>query len=94
MTVAEVSAVGLPAIFVPLPIGNGEQALNGQPVVNVGGALMINDADLTPEKVREVVLPLLTNPHRLQAMSAATHGTGHRAAADVLARMVLDVVGK
>ncbi len=33
MTVAEVSAVGLPAIYVPLPIGNGEQRLNALPVV-------------------------------------------------------------
>jgi UDP-N-acetylglucosamine--N-acetylmuramyl-(pentapeptide) pyrophosphoryl-undecaprenol N-acetylglucosamine transferase len=94
MTVAEVSAVGLPAVFVPLPHGNGEQALNGQPVVNVGGAFMINDEDLSPAKIREVVLPMLTNPQRLSAMSAAAQGTGHRAAADVLARMVLDVVGK
>jgi UDP-N-acetylglucosamine--N-acetylmuramyl-(pentapeptide) pyrophosphoryl-undecaprenol N-acetylglucosamine transferase len=94
MTVAEVSAVGLPAVFVPLPIGNGEQALNGQPVVNAGGALMINDADLSPEKIKQLVLPMLTNPQQLAAMSQATQNTGHRAAADVLARMVLDVVGK
>jgi UDP-N-acetylglucosamine--N-acetylmuramyl-(pentapeptide) pyrophosphoryl-undecaprenol N-acetylglucosamine transferase len=31
MTVAEVSAVGLPAVYVPLPIGNGEQRLNALP---------------------------------------------------------------
>ncbi|GAB3906012.1 hypothetical protein GCM10029964_102130 [Kibdelosporangium lantanae] len=94
MTVAEVSAVGLPAVFVPLPIGNGEQALNCLPVVNAGGALMVKDDELTPERARELVLPMLTNPQRLQAMSMATRSTGHRAAADVLARMVLDVVGK
>jgi UDP-N-acetylglucosamine--N-acetylmuramyl-(pentapeptide) pyrophosphoryl-undecaprenol N-acetylglucosamine transferase len=94
MTVAEVSAVGLPAVFVPLPIGNGEQALNCLPVVNAGGALMIKDEELNPQKVKELVLPLLTNPQRVRAMSMATQGTGHRAAADVLARMVLDVVGK
>jgi UDP-N-acetylglucosamine--N-acetylmuramyl-(pentapeptide) pyrophosphoryl-undecaprenol N-acetylglucosamine transferase len=94
MTVAEVSAVGLPAVFVPLPHGNGEQALNGRPVVTAGGALMINDDELTPAKIKEIMLPLLTNPRRLSAMGAAAQGTGHRAAADVLARMVLDVVGK
>jgi UDP-N-acetylglucosamine--N-acetylmuramyl-(pentapeptide) pyrophosphoryl-undecaprenol N-acetylglucosamine transferase len=37
MTVAELSAVGLPAAYVPLPIGNGEQRLNAQPVVRPPG---------------------------------------------------------
>ena len=48
MTVAEVSAVGLPAIYVPLPIGNGEQRLNALPVVNAGGGVLVDDADLSP----------------------------------------------
>ena len=47
MTVAEVSAVGLPAVYVPLPIGNGEQRLNALPVVDAGGGLLVDDADLT-----------------------------------------------
>jgi UDP-N-acetylglucosamine--N-acetylmuramyl-(pentapeptide) pyrophosphoryl-undecaprenol N-acetylglucosamine transferase len=92
MTVAEVSAVGLPAVFVPLPHGNGEQALNGRPVVEVGGALMVDDAELTPSTITELVIPLLRDPDRLAAMSAAAQGSGHREAADVLARMVLEVV--
>nr|WP_173124707.1 undecaprenyldiphospho-muramoylpentapeptide beta-N-acetylglucosaminyltransferase [Kibdelosporangium persicum] len=94
MTVAEVSAVGLPAVYVPLPIGNGEQAFNCRPVVTAGGAIMIPDAELNPEKVKETLLPLLTNPRRLGAMGAAAQSTGHGSAADVLAKMVLDVVGK
>ena len=40
-TVTEVAAVGLPAVFVPLPIGNGEQALNARPVVDAGGGLLV-----------------------------------------------------
>ena len=94
MTVAEVSAVGLPAIYVPLPHGNGEQALNAQPVVNAGGGLMIADADLTTERVVDTVIPLLRDPQRVAAMGAAASSSGHREAADVLARMVLDVVRK
>ena len=39
MTVAEVSAVGLPAVYVPLPIGNGEQKLNSRDVVAAGGGV-------------------------------------------------------
>ncbi|HEX6359655.1 undecaprenyldiphospho-muramoylpentapeptide beta-N-acetylglucosaminyltransferase [Actinophytocola sp.] len=94
MTVAEVSAVGLPAIYVPLPIGNGEQAFNAKPAVDAGAALMVTDEELTAQKAAELVVPLLTDPLRLRAMSAAAQGSGHREAADVLARMVLEVVGK
>jgi UDP-N-acetylglucosamine--N-acetylmuramyl-(pentapeptide) pyrophosphoryl-undecaprenol N-acetylglucosamine transferase len=70
-TVTEVSGVGLPAIFVPLPIGNGEQALNARPVVDAGGGLLVADAALTPEWVSRTVPDLLTDPARLAEMSAA-----------------------
>jgi UDP-N-acetylglucosamine--N-acetylmuramyl-(pentapeptide) pyrophosphoryl-undecaprenol N-acetylglucosamine transferase len=49
MTVAELTAVGLPACFVPLPIGNGEQSLNASPVVKAGGAVMISDLEFTSD---------------------------------------------
>jgi len=92
MTVAEVSAVGLPAIYVPLPHGNGEQRLNALPVVEHGGGEIVEDADLTPERVAELVVPLLTSGERLGAMSVATRRTGHADADETLARMVLAVV--
>ncbi|MPZ85761.1 MAG: undecaprenyldiphospho-muramoylpentapeptide beta-N-acetylglucosaminyltransferase [Actinophytocola sp.] len=94
MTVAEVAAVGLPAVYVPLPHGNGEQALNAKPVVDAGGGVIVPDEELTPDKIAELVVPLLTDPRRLAAMGAAARGTGHREAADVLARMVLEVIEK
>jgi UDP-N-acetylglucosamine--N-acetylmuramyl-(pentapeptide) pyrophosphoryl-undecaprenol N-acetylglucosamine transferase len=47
VTVAELSAVGLPAAFVPLPIGNGEQRRNALPVIEAGGGLLVEDADLS-----------------------------------------------
>ncbi|HJP77179.1 MAG TPA: undecaprenyldiphospho-muramoylpentapeptide beta-N-acetylglucosaminyltransferase [Pseudonocardiaceae bacterium] len=90
MTVAEVSAVGLPAVFVPLPIGNGEQSLNATAVVEAGGAVLVPDAELNPRKVAELVIPILTDPRRLNMMSAAAMGSGSKTAADVLARMVLE----
>lgn len=51
VTVAEVSALGLPALYVPLPIGNGEQALNAAPAVAAGAALVIEDERLTSAAV-------------------------------------------
>jgi UDP-N-acetylglucosamine--N-acetylmuramyl-(pentapeptide) pyrophosphoryl-undecaprenol N-acetylglucosamine transferase len=88
-TVTEVSGVGLPAIYVPLPIGNGEQAHNARPVVDAGGGLLVADAALTPEWVRSAVPALLTDPQRLAAMSAAATHVIPLDADDKLADMIL-----
>ena len=93
MTVAEVSAVGLPAIYVPLPIGNGDQRLNALPVVNGGGGMLVADAALTPGLVAQQVSALLTDPSRLGAMTAAAARVGHRDAAYKVAQAALDLAG-
>ncbi|MFL6108419.1 MAG: undecaprenyldiphospho-muramoylpentapeptide beta-N-acetylglucosaminyltransferase [Marmoricola sp.] len=73
-TVTEVSGVGLPAVFVPLPHGNGEQALNARPVVDAGGALLVANAAFTPEWVAANVPALLTDVERREAMGRAAAG--------------------
>ncbi len=88
-TVTEVAAVGLPAVFVPLPIGNGEQDLNARPVVEAGGGLLVQDGALTPEWVAATVPPLAVDTDRLSRMSAAASGLIPRDADDKLARLVL-----
>jgi UDP-N-acetylglucosamine--N-acetylmuramyl-(pentapeptide) pyrophosphoryl-undecaprenol N-acetylglucosamine transferase len=92
-TVTEVAAVGLPAVFVPLPIGNGEQALNARPVVDVGGGLLVDDAALTAEWVAATVPDLLADGERLAGMSQAAAGLIPRDADEQLARMVLTAGG-
>jgi UDP-N-acetylglucosamine--N-acetylmuramyl-(pentapeptide) pyrophosphoryl-undecaprenol N-acetylglucosamine transferase len=89
-TVAELSAVGLPAVYVPLPIGNGEQALNARPVVDAGGGLLVDDGALDAEWLRRHVLPLLHDPARLAAMGTKAAGLGHRDADVALARLVVE----
>ncbi|WP_442943931.1 undecaprenyldiphospho-muramoylpentapeptide beta-N-acetylglucosaminyltransferase [Nocardia sp. NBC_00508] len=91
MTVAEVSAVGLPAFYVPLPHGNGEQELNARPVVGQGGGRIVPDSELTPKYVINEVIPLLMDPARLIEMSRAAAGAGHRDAADEVARIAREV---
>ncbi len=91
MTVAEVSAVGLPAVYAPLPIGNGEQRLNALPIVNGGGGLLVADADLTPDFVAGELVNLLTDQARLQAMTQAAATVGHRDAARRVAEVALEV---
>ncbi|PFG33462.1 undecaprenyldiphospho-muramoylpentapeptide beta-N-acetylglucosaminyltransferase [Sanguibacter antarcticus] len=75
-TVCELAALGLPAAYVPLPIGNGEQRLNAAPLVEVGGGLIVADDEFTPEWVRTIVLPLLENPAALAIMSHAARSVG------------------
>jgi UDP-N-acetylglucosamine--N-acetylmuramyl-(pentapeptide) pyrophosphoryl-undecaprenol N-acetylglucosamine transferase len=89
-TVTEVAAVGLPAAFVPLPHGNGEQARNAHPVVQAGGALLIDDSALTSTWVDNVVIPLIAHPVRLAAMSRAASDIVRRDADARLAAMVQD----
>ena len=91
MTVAEVSAVGLPAIYVPLPIGNGEQRLNALPVVNGGGGILVADAALTSGLVAREVAALLTDPPRLATMTAAAAREGHPDAAIEVAQAALAI---
>ncbi|PLS27516.1 UDP-N-acetylglucosamine--N-acetylmuramyl-(pentapeptide) pyrophosphoryl-undecaprenol N-acetylglucosamine transferase [Bifidobacterium parmae] len=92
-TVAELTALGLPAVYVPLPIGNGEQRFNAQPVVDAEGGVMVADADMTPAWVREHVPALLADPERLAAMGAKAWEYGIRDAADTMARRILALAG-
>jgi len=92
-TVTEVAAVGLPAVFVPLPIGNGEQALNARAVVDAGGGLLVDDAALTPEWVAATVPDLAGDRDRLDRMSRAASGLIPRDADEKLAQMILDAAG-
>ncbi|MHA7281179.1 undecaprenyldiphospho-muramoylpentapeptide beta-N-acetylglucosaminyltransferase [Arthrobacter sp. MDT2-2] len=92
-TVSEISAVGLPAVLIPLPHGNGEQRLNAAGLVESGGAVLVDDAAFTPRWIRENVLTLVTDPVRLGGMSAASHAQGVRDADQRMADLVLAAAG-
>ncbi|SEF51404.1 UDP-N-acetylglucosamine-N-acetylmuramylpentapeptide N-acetylglucosamine transferase [Thermomonospora echinospora] len=92
MTCAELAAVGLPAAYVPLPHGNGEQRLNAEPIVAAGGGLLVDDAELSPEWIHANLLPVLGDPARVAQMSEAAARMGRRDADVALARLVHEVV--
>ena len=73
-TVAEVTVAEVPAVYVPLAIGNGEQKRNAADSVAAGASILIDNADFTADSVRSTVLPLLRNPEQLEKMSAAARG--------------------
>jgi UDP-N-acetylglucosamine--N-acetylmuramyl-(pentapeptide) pyrophosphoryl-undecaprenol N-acetylglucosamine transferase len=91
-TVSEVAAVGVPAVFVPLPIGNGEQALNAALLVDAGAALLVDDKDLSPEWLRSELIPLLLDRARLLDMARKTEALGIRNADQRMADLVLEAV--
>ncbi|HEX3898596.1 MAG TPA: undecaprenyldiphospho-muramoylpentapeptide beta-N-acetylglucosaminyltransferase [Mycobacteriales bacterium] len=92
-TVSELTALGLPAAYVPLPIGNGEQRLNALPVVEAGGGLMVADADLDRSWLLDQVLPLMDDPEKLRTMGAAARGFGRLDADRLLADLVRAAIG-
>ncbi|CAN5523676.1 undecaprenyldiphospho-muramoylpentapeptide beta-N-acetylglucosaminyltransferase [soil metagenome] len=93
-TVTEVAVVGLPAVFVPLPIGNGEQALNAAPVVEAGGGLLVEDVSMTAAWVASQVPGLVHDRDRLAAMSAVAATLLPRSADVAVARMALRAAGE
>jgi UDP-N-acetylglucosamine--N-acetylmuramyl-(pentapeptide) pyrophosphoryl-undecaprenol N-acetylglucosamine transferase len=88
-SVTEAAVLGIPAVFVPLPIGNGEQRLNARAVVAAGGALLVEDAAFTPDWIVATIPGLLNDAARLQRMAAASHGLIPGGADEALARMIL-----
>lgn len=91
MTCAEVSAVGLPAIYVPLPVGNGEQELNAAPIVAAGGGVMIRDRDLTARALTDQVRDLMRDETRRRRMGESARSYGTRDADRVMAEWIIDI---
>jgi len=90
MTCAELAAVGLPAVYVPLPIGNGEQRLNALPVVSAGGGLLLEDSALDAQRILSVVAPLLLDGDQRREMESAAASHGQRDADERLRSLVIE----
>jgi UDP-N-acetylglucosamine--N-acetylmuramyl-(pentapeptide) pyrophosphoryl-undecaprenol N-acetylglucosamine transferase len=87
-SVAEITAVGLPACFVPLPIGNGEQRVNAAQVVAAGGAIIVDNAQFSTEFIKTNILPILNSAEKLAQMAAASKSCGRQDASSRLADVV------
>ena len=79
MTVAELCAVGLPAIFIPFAVGNGEQILNARPVINAGGGLIIENQKLNPATLKNAIHEIQAKDLKKVALAAKTLGTSNSA---------------
>ncbi len=93
-TVSEISALGIPAVYVPYAVGNGEQALNAPSAVKAGAAILIPDAEFTADAVRGQVLPLLADDARRAAMAAAAASVGTRTGIENVVAMIDEALGR
>jgi UDP-N-acetylglucosamine--N-acetylmuramyl-(pentapeptide) pyrophosphoryl-undecaprenol N-acetylglucosamine transferase len=92
--VAELSAIGRPAILVPLPHAlDQDQFANAGVLERIGGAIRLPQKEFTPRLLADELAALAAAPQRLQDMAAAAHSIGRRDAADRLADLVLRVAG-
>jgi UDP-N-acetylglucosamine--N-acetylmuramyl-(pentapeptide) pyrophosphoryl-undecaprenol N-acetylglucosamine transferase len=92
ITVAETTALGVPAVYVPYPHSNQEQRRNALPVVEAGGGILVGDAELTPEWIEQHVIPLALDRPRLAAMGRAAAQYGRRDGDEALLQFVLEAV--
>ena len=91
-TVAEVSAVGKPALFIPLvPTGGDEQTRNARRSVDAGAALILPSRDLDGPRLVSEARALLSDPERLRAMGQAAQTLATPNAAQDLAEAVLEL---
>jgi len=87
-TVSEISALGLPALYVPYSVGNGEQRLNAASAVAAGAAVLLDDATFDADAVRTQVVPLLGDPDRIARMSEAAQRVGTRTGTENLVALI------
>ena len=92
-TVAEMTALGLPCVYVPLPIGNGEQKLNAADHVAQGGAILVADHDLTADYVRGMIFPL-PGSEKLSEMAIASRALARPDGAQQLADLIESTLQK
>ena len=92
-TVAELAASGTPAVLMPYPFhADQHQKLNAQPLCEAGAAVLCEDgkvAEVNAPRLRDVLLPILREPRRLERMRGAAAATPGRDAAGKVARWLL-----
>jgi len=93
-TVAELAAIGRPGVLIPLPHAlDQDQRANAGVLMDAGGAIRLDQAEFTPERLATEIAALAGTPSRLAAMAAAAKAAGSIDAADRLADLVLQVAG-
>jgi len=89
-TIAEVTALGLPALYVPLHTADGHQIANAMEIVEAGGGMMVDDSEVGSERVTRLLSGVMQNPQSLLNLSVASRTCGRPGAALQVAHEILD----
>jgi UDP-N-acetylglucosamine--N-acetylmuramyl-(pentapeptide) pyrophosphoryl-undecaprenol N-acetylglucosamine transferase len=93
-TIAELAAIGRPAILVPLPHAlDQDQLANAAALAAAGGAILIRQSDFTADRLAQELAQLFAEPGKLTAMAASARKVGRPDAAERLADEVMRVAG-
>jgi len=90
-TIADLTAVGRPAILVPYPFAGGHQKKNAESVAARGAAIVVEESELSPESLAALVIDLKDDPDRLAAMSAASAAIARRDAAKRIVEVAFEL---
>ena len=93
MTLAEITAKGLPAILIPYPYATDDhQTFNAKALEDSGAAIMLKDSQLTGELLANTIISLVKDKDRLSSMSMKSKSLGKPDAAQEIARSVISLV--
>jgi UDP-N-acetylglucosamine--N-acetylmuramyl-(pentapeptide) pyrophosphoryl-undecaprenol N-acetylglucosamine transferase len=93
-TVAEITAAGKPAIFIPFPrAADDHQTKNAQALEKAGAAILIPQSQLTSDLLAKNIIRLLKDPVQIAKMSAAARQLAHPHAGREIAEMAAAIAG-
>ena len=93
MTISEVTACGIPAIFIPLPTATGNhQKLNAQVVEDRGGGFLLNEQTTTGNDIGDRIIQTISNSEKLQRMAIAARKLGNPKAGEEIAASIYSLV--
>lgn len=93
MTIAEITACGIPAIFIPLPTAAGDhQKLNAQVIADAGAGIVLHQHKLTGSKLAKKIIEVIDNPEKHQRMANQSRKLGNPRAGEKIAQSILSLV--
>lgn len=93
-TIAEITAIGIPAILIPYPhAADNHQYWNAMELASSGGGYLLQQIDLTPEKIIELITDLFNNKEKYDRMKMFNKGMGMPNAATKVVDNICRVIG-